>query len=206
MGRRYVFFRDPNGKASRREDGKYVPLNLLSEAGESSVIQADGNVGWRRWPDTLDPLLSSFIALDEYGNELNEFDTRRLVWKGMSEVAKKRPGTALGCLDVLKAAEQQVAAFLRTPLIKYLLLTSLSLKDFPARRIVVRESTIMPLKKRPYQSPKKLQAIHADETGWRTSALNGWLWVFRRELGRHVAQDPDLGVFEGGLAALGTEI
>jgi hypothetical protein len=156
----YVFFRDSAGRAATRTDGKHAPTHLLAQMGESSILQEGDRIGWKGWPYGRNALFSSFMVLEPGEVELNDHDTRMIVWKALEEVAKKAPGRPLAASEVLKAGDIYASAFFRQPFNKYVLVTSLSVDRFPAKRVAVRSSVIGSLKARGkrYPLPKVLQS------------------------------------------------
>jgi hypothetical protein len=159
MGARYVFFRDSTGRAYRRDDGRHTPTHLLAEMGEASVLQGE-QIAWKGWHVEHDALLSSFVVLDNEGAELNHQDANTIVWRALEDVARRSPGKPLNSTEVLKVADARAAEHLRRPFVQYELVTSLSIKTFPAKRIRIRGSVIRPLKKREprYPLPKVLRS------------------------------------------------
>lgn len=77
----YVFFRDSTGKAAKRGDGKHAPTHMLANMGESSVLQEGGRIEWKGWFNQDEALFTSFMVLDPDSVELNDRDTKRLIWK-----------------------------------------------------------------------------------------------------------------------------
>jgi hypothetical protein len=152
----YVFFRDPSGKAKR--DGKYAPVHLLADWGESSFLQG-GTIGYRRsFLQQPDALLASFVVLGPGEVELNDQDAKGIIWKALNEVATRSPGKPLNANAVLTAADDHAAAFFRTAPNKYILVASLSIESYPAKKIVISGCEITSLKRREprYPLPKVL--------------------------------------------------
>jgi hypothetical protein len=152
MGKRYVFFRDSTGRAWMGDDGKHTPGHLLAEVGKASILQGE-KVAWKGLPLEHDALLSSFVVLDHEGVELNERDAKILVWRALEDVARRSLGKPLNSTEVLKAANVRAAEYFRRPAGQYELVSSLSIKTFPAKRIRIRGSVIRPLKKREPRYP-----------------------------------------------------
>ena len=65
--------------------------------------------------------------------ELNDRDSQRIVWKAFEDVARRAVGKPLNATNVLKAADTHAAAFFRQTPNKYILVSSLSIKAFPAK-------------------------------------------------------------------------
>jgi hypothetical protein len=148
MTARYVYVRDPAGRPYRGDDGKHLPVSLLAEMGKCSVLNDDGTVTWRNCSEHFEPLHSFFVVLDGDDGELNEHDTEQIVWNALGDVARRAPGKPLVPADVVKAADKRAADFCRQPLSKFVMVASLSVKSFPAKRIIVRGSIITPLRSR----------------------------------------------------------
>ncbi len=161
----FVFFRDSTGKAAKRGDGKHVPTHMLANMGKSSVLQEGGTVVWKGWFHQHDALFTSFVVLDADQVELNDRDTKGIIWKALQDVAKRAPGKPLNAQDVLKAADYHAAAFFRQTPNKYILVASLSIRTFPAKKITIRRCEITPLARREprYPLPKVLGSVmHRD--------------------------------------------
>jgi hypothetical protein len=129
---RRVFFRDPTGKPYRKEDDKHAPAHLLAHLGKSGVIDAEGRVAFRRWGTYHYALASSFVVLDDEGAEINGVDSGGIVWKAIGQAARENLGSPIPPRKVLRAADRLVAAYLLQPLVKYVLVTSLSVHELPS--------------------------------------------------------------------------
>jgi hypothetical protein len=160
MVAQYVFFRDSAGKAAKRGDGKHVPTHMLANMGESSVLQEGGRIGWKGWFHQHEALLTSFIVLGPDGVELNDGDTKGIIWKAFEDVAKRARGKALNANEVLNTADHHAAEFFRQTPNEYILVASLSIKAFPGKKIAIRGCEITPLARREprYPLPKVLQS------------------------------------------------
>ncbi|MGL4464982.1 MAG: hypothetical protein ACRC1K_22750 [Planctomycetia bacterium] len=153
MVAQYVFFRDSTGKAAKRGDGKHVPTHLLAELGESSALQEDGRISWTGWWTGNNAVFRTFVIQDPDGGELNHHDAKTILWKAMEDVAKKAVGKPLNANEVLRSADSHAAAFFRQKPNKYTLVTSLSIKEFPARRVRIGGCEISPIAKRDPRYP-----------------------------------------------------
>ncbi|MGA9364549.1 MAG: hypothetical protein WBW16_09300 [Bacteroidota bacterium] len=155
MSKRYTFFRMPNGKPYRGLDEKYAPVHVLSRIGETASLNEAGDVSWQGGlmfllEATLRP---AFVVMSLEDYELNETDTWRIVWEAIVASAKNTPGKPINPMDVLRRADESVAAFFRTSPANYVLVTSLSLVNLPAKNIKVLGSTISSLTARGKRFP-----------------------------------------------------
>jgi hypothetical protein len=167
MGARYVYFRDSTGRPYRGTDGKYAPVNLLADLGKSSVLQENGRIGWQGgWPDDFEPLLSFFVVVGRDGVELNDPDAKKIVWRALEDVAKRALRQPLKLADVIPAADKRADEFYRQPTSNYVLVASLSIKNFPARKILIRGRAITPMRSREprYPLPKVLRTAQHKDT------------------------------------------
>lgn len=155
MGKRYTYFRKPDGKPYKGNDGKYAPVNILSEIGKTAQLNSDGAVSWSAFSiERLLVALRPALAVVDHGEvELNETDAWDLIWKTIVALAKSTPGKPLNHMEVLKNADKSAAEFFCTTPQKYVLVTSLSIADVPAKSIRVRGCIISPLKERGEKFP-----------------------------------------------------
>lgn len=150
MSKRYTYFRMPNGKPYKGNNGEHAPGAVLSEIGKTAKLNSNGDVCWSGFPiDRLQVALRpAFAVVDPGGVELNETDAWEIIWKTIVALVKSAPEKPLRLIDVLNKANQSAAAFFRTAPRKYVLVTDLSIADLPARSIKVRGCTISSLKER----------------------------------------------------------
>jgi hypothetical protein len=179
MGKRYVFSRMPTGQPYRGNDGKHAPESILADLGSKSLLSPEGGVSWTGFTSKRYEvaLRSAFVILDPYGDELNEVDMERIVWEALIAMLKAAPSKAIKPSEFLAKADELAAAFFRKPIQRYVLVSSLSLADLPAKRIKIRDHVITPLARRGkrYPIPSVLQAhahrasfgSHLDSTGYR---------------------------------------
>jgi hypothetical protein len=146
----------PNGKPYTGNDGKYAPVHILSEIGKTTKLNPNGELCWSGFfIDTLLVALRPALAvIDPCEVELNETDTWEIIfWKAIVTLAKSAPGQPLNPMDVLNKADESAAVFFRIAPYKYVLVTSLSIVDLPAKSIQVRGCTISSLKERGKKFP-----------------------------------------------------
>ncbi len=160
MPTKHVFFRDPTGKPAMREDGKFAPTQMLAEVGTTSVLKEDGRIVWKDLWSPRSPLLNAFVVLDREGVELNHEDAKEIVWNAIKSVAQKMPGQPLAPKAVLTAADALSAAYFRQEPKPYVLVTSLSVKALPAKKIGIQGCAILPIgrSRRRYPLPSVLQS------------------------------------------------
>ena len=155
MGSRYAYFRMPNGKPYRGNDGKHAPVHVLSEIGKTATLNSKGEVSWSGFfVNTLLVALPPALVVLEPGDvELNETDAWHIIWKAIIALAKSAPGKPLNPVELLNKADEFAATFFRTPPEKYVLVSSLSVADLPAKSIKVRGCAISSLKERGKKFP-----------------------------------------------------
>ena len=155
MGKRYTYFRAPNGKPYRGTDDKHAPVHILAAIGESATLNPNGEVAWpgllmNRLQVALKPLLV-VLALGDV--ELNETDAWHIVWQAIVALIKSAPGKPVKPNELLHRADKSAAKYFNTPPTKYALLSSLSIIDLPSKSIRVQGCTISSLKKRDKRFP-----------------------------------------------------
>ena len=145
MSKRYVFWRQSNGRPAPEGNDKYAPISLLSEYGLRSSINANGGISHS---DILifkleTALKSAVIILSPEGEELNETDSWNILRRSLINSVKKNGGKkALENKELLDEADQLAAEFFRKPQIPYTLIGSLSIDSFPARSIKIGKCQI----------------------------------------------------------------
>lgn len=156
MSKRYTYFRMPNGKPYQESDAKYAPVHVLSRIGETAGLNAAGEVSWEGGflvHLLMTALRPAFVVIDPDGHDLNETDTWEIVRKVIVASIRNTPGKPVNPMDLLRRVDESAAAFFRTPPARYVLVTSLSVADLPAKNIRVLGSTISPLKARGKRFP-----------------------------------------------------
>ena len=152
----YVFWRKPDGKPYRLDDGKYAPTALLARIGEAARVDQKRGVSWQGWwvYEYDLAIRSAVVVLDPNGDELNERDTWSLVDGAIRTIIKKQDGgTPVNHRDVIKEANARASAHFRKPITDYTLVSSLSVDSFPARRIRVHDRFVSPLRERGKRFP-----------------------------------------------------
>lgn len=163
MSKRYVFWRTPTGAAYKGQDNKHAPYDLLAQIGKLSSVNADGKVTY----DSLFPLrfehavLGSIILIDQDGRELNQQDSQDVLRKAMSSVIKKKDGKIpIDATALLRESDIKAAAFFQKEQEPFSLVTSVSIKSFPANQLSVNKCRVMPLKNRThFPLPDQLRTV-----------------------------------------------
>jgi len=160
MGKRYTYFRMPNGKPYRGTDDKHAPVHILAEIGKSATLNPNGQVSWPGvFMNTLQVALKPLLVVLDPGDvELNETDAWQIVWEAIVTLVKSAPGKPVEPNKLLHRADKSAAKYFQTPPTKYALVTSLSIIDLPSKSIRVQDCTISSLKRRGkrFQHPKAL--------------------------------------------------
>jgi hypothetical protein len=133
--------------------------------GEASILDGGQQVSWRAWFHEHEALFDAFVVLDPDGNEINHDDAKSIIWKALEDAARRNIGKPLDANAVLQAGDHRAAAFFRKPLCNYALVTTLSVRNFPAKRIRVKDCIIMPISSRGKRYP--LPKILSDESHGR---------------------------------------
>lgn len=139
MAKRYAFWRMPNGKPYKKEDNKFAPTDLLAEHGKSASV-VDGGI---QWPITGPPrtelaVRSSIVVIDPDDRELNEDDSWVIVRTAIDKLIREKGGkTPIIPNELTKQADREAAIHFRKKPNNYVLVTSLSISEFPAKRISI---------------------------------------------------------------------
>jgi len=134
--KRYVYWRQPDGRPYRQNDDKHAPAALLAKITKESFIDDQGRVAS---PGTLFrfniALKLMVVVLDpDSGDELNEGDSGSIVDTALRSVIRARGGkVAVGPSEFLKAANKRAGEYFRQSSTKYMLVTSLSVKALPEK-------------------------------------------------------------------------
>jgi len=155
MSKRYAYYRMPNGNPNKNNETKYVPERVLAEIGETATIKEDNSMSWpafsfQKLRITLEPCI---VILDADGNELNDTDAWQIIWQAIKASVKSSPGKPIVSSTLLHSIDVLAADFFRKIPNKYLLLTSLSIGDLPAKRIKMLGCEISSLKTRGRKFP-----------------------------------------------------
>lgn len=155
MAKQYTYFRRPNGKPYRGTDGKYAPINLLSQIGKMATLNAEGIIQWTDLSIMTFEVAfrSTFVVLDSVGQELNESDAWSIVRGALRAVLKRAPGKPVNAKILLCESDKLAAAFFRKPATNYVLVSSLSIADLPAKNIKVQSCSVSALKSRQKRFP-----------------------------------------------------
>jgi len=156
MSKRYAYYRTSDGRPYRGTDGKCAPNHILSEIGKTASVDANGQVSW---PE-IDAITKfrvalryafSVVGLD--GAELNETDTWHIAWQAIVASVKSAPSKPVDPVKLIGRINDSAAKFFRAPLAKYVLVSSLSIAELPAKRIKVRDCVVASLKERGKRFP-----------------------------------------------------
>jgi hypothetical protein len=150
MTKQYVFWRNSKGKpcTNEHENEKHAPKQLLKQYGEECSRGENGGLSWQQFPNKqLDvAIASTLIVLKPDGRELNEDDAREIAIHGGMESLRNRPSvTAVAPKDFLRYCNEEAAKRFRSESKPYIMLASLSIRDFPASVIRVGEHDISPV-------------------------------------------------------------
>lgn len=167
MSKRYVFWRTPTGAPYRGLDDKYAPSALLAEIGKAATVPPGGGISWswqflRSLHSIELALRSATVVLDETENELDETDSWKIVDGAIHALIKESGGRkAVQAPDVIRRADREVAAFLRRPVERFVLVTSLSVATLPLKSISIRGCKISPVNRRrgKFRTPEPIERL-----------------------------------------------
>lgn len=195
MTKRYVFWRTPEGRPSDRTGDKHAPMALLSRIGTSSTVNPDGTISWPfdtrySWSEIVAQMAA--IVIDPDGNELNETDTGLIIAAAIKTQIKATGGAKpiLG-ESLLKAADTIASSFFREPVADYVLITSMSVKELPAKKIHVRGCVVraIPPASNTFPLPSQMGRRHKELASRRGSG--GYTAVKVTTKGRSVSEAVD---------------
>lgn len=168
MSKRYAYWVRPDGKPYRGTDGKYAPTSLLEELGRITTINTDGNISWSGLEMLMyrPAILANIAILDKNGHELHHRDTAQLAWQALTSIIKNRGGGhPVEPSEFIAEVNKKAAAHFRKPIKEFILISSLSIKQFPTRRMRVLGCEIAGLVRRgnryPCPDSAKLLATHS---------------------------------------------
>ncbi|MCH7685224.1 MAG: hypothetical protein IH899_00835 [Planctomycetes bacterium] len=160
MAKRYVFWRMPTGQPYKKDDLKFAPHFLLAKMGESAKLNTNDGITWPFLDMFQNELIvrSVTVVLDPDGNELNETDSWLIASQAIRTVISKQgSGKPILPSDFIASGDKVAAAYFRQSVVDYILLTSLSVENLPARRIRICDCEISALANRgKYTFPESL--------------------------------------------------
>ena len=168
MSQRYAYWRTPAGEADKRADHRCAPTALLAEIGERATLTKEGGVQWKgafRFTMLESGVRDSVVVIGPDGQELNPQDTWGLAHASILSVIKATGGRKpISPIAVINETNRRAASHFRRLVHHYVLVTSLSIDEFPATRIRVRGCEVSRMNKRtsrtrfPYPEAVRLQA------------------------------------------------
>jgi hypothetical protein len=135
---RYAYWRSSKGTPHKSDDGKYAPTALLAEIGTTATVKGTG-VSWKGFGLHKYELAAfpNVAIIDPEGNELNESDATALVRNEVTDIIRELGGGKPVLADqLLRRLDKKAAAFYRRPKVQRILVTSLSIKEFPEKVMV----------------------------------------------------------------------
>lgn len=178
MAKRYAFWRKVTGEPDVTNGDKHAPSALLDEIGRRTTVLPTGGIS-RPFPDLNAAEFAidcSVVIHDSNGREINENDAVGIIGTAIqAAVTDVGGGKPLPPALVLKKADKATSEFLRLPLKEYIVLTSLSIKEFPAKKIRIQECDVSPVKnRRRFRNTKTLDNVllvhgfrkHAETTAY----------------------------------------
>jgi hypothetical protein len=170
--KRYVYWRQPDGRPYRQNDDKHAPVALLALITKESFIDDQGRVAS---PGTLFrlniALKLTVVVLDpDNGDELNEGDSGSIVDDALRSAIRAHGGkVVVGASEFLKAANKRAGEYFRQSCSKYMLITSLSVKTLPEKKLMIGGCVIRTLRNRKkYPLPEVLKREGLKESKYLT--------------------------------------
>jgi len=151
MAARYVYWRKSDGSPCRDSSDTRVPRRLLAEIGKSAFINPEGKVAWRGWSllQVEPAILGSIVVLDPDREELNRADSASICRDAMRSLIRKTGGAVpLDPAAFMRVANTVAAAHFRKPSADYVLVTTVSVRSLPAKRITVNHCRIESIRDR----------------------------------------------------------
>ena len=152
VGQRYAYWRMPTGKPCKKNSTQYAPTSILNAFASDASVSKDGALsfqGLRTMPMRL-PLRIAIVVLDPNSDEeLNEQDSWTIGWSGVKDVIVETGGRCpLNPEAILKAADERAAVHFRRQEAKYVLVTGVSIAEFPRKKICIRGCVVSGLQSR----------------------------------------------------------
>ena len=156
---KHVFWREPTGKPYRGKEGKHSPSEVLAEVGRQSAVNSDGSLSRSFGIERFELALKlASVVICPSGEELNQSDSWGIVRKALLVSIKLAGGKKpLSPSKLLDLAEKNAADYFRKPETPYTLVSNLSVKSLPAKRIEAAGCRIEALSSRekyPYPEPR----------------------------------------------------
>lgn len=151
METRYVYWRKPTGAAYKGLDNKHALDGLLADIGRTASINAEGLISWSgMWFKRFEQaVLGSVIVIDPEKREVNQHDGRSIVRSAMRALITRSGGkSVIDPAALLRESDKQAATYFRKQQQHFHLVTSLSVKSFPAQEILVDKCRVLPLRTR----------------------------------------------------------
>lgn len=184
----------PDGKPYRKADGKHAPQELLSEYGKITSVNPEGKPSWsgfffQRLEVGLK--LASVIVCPN-GEELNEGDAWAILKSALIDTVIRKGGREpLNPIEILRIADGKAAQFFRKPNVQYVLISSLSVKSMPVKRLEVAGCRIQAMSSRgKYPYPERIRTGVDAEIARQMESLR-WKLVRVTTTGRSIHEAVD---------------
>lgn len=163
MSKRYVYWRRPDGRPDRSNQTEYAPTAVLAEMGRIAGKNEQGQVTWPGFGFLIYelPVRCALVVLDPDGRELNGTDAWAICNRAITKIIQQQGGTSeIAPGTLIRYADKIAASHFRKSSREYVLLTSISIGKFPARRICVSSCEISALGHRSsrYPYPESLKS------------------------------------------------
>lgn len=162
MGKRYVYWRTPEGKPCKRDDHAPAPRATLATLGSLASIQS-GTINWTfpNFPhDHYLVLRSATMVITPDRIELNEADSTSIINEAVrSAILEAGGGTPIPPEVFVSHANRLAAEFFRKPLNDLLCVSTLSVGSLPADPVEIWDCKVSELAKHQvdFLYPKSLE-------------------------------------------------
>ncbi len=169
MAKQYAFWQKENGTPDRKNGTRHAPVELLAKIGKSTSINNKGNLNWTLFdsPHFKSGIMAMLLILDPSKKQLNYEDSWKITRSSIIAIVKEQgnnlPISAEKFIDTVNTKSSK---HFRKKNYNYVLVTSLSIKTFPATRLRVRQCNIAPLKTRGGRYPHPKVILHKSSTMW----------------------------------------
>lgn len=176
MTARYVYWKTPSGAPYKGNDNKHAPHALLSAIGKNARINSEGAL---TWPGMFNyrfelSVLGATTIVNPDGEQLNSIDKASIIRTTIYSLVKKRgEKTPVDAKELIQKANNEAAKYFRKKCSEYVLVTTLSVKSFPANRITIGKCLVNPLRKRDrYPYPDVLKRMYPGMIAGRHSGCS----------------------------------
>lgn len=138
-----------------------APQALLSAIGKNATVNSKGEVTWQGFHILRleQAILGMIVVVKPDGHQLNKTDAGLIIGATIRSLIKRHGGkTPVDSTELIRKGNNEAAKYFRKERSEYVLVTTLSVKSFPGKRITIGECQVNPLRKRDrYPYPEVLK-------------------------------------------------